>query len=202
MSLAFAHTETDTRSRIMETAERLFREIGYQKTTVADIARTLKMSPANVYRFFDSKKAINEAVAERLMRHVEETIAGIAARGGTAEARLREMILVMHRMNEGLYTSDQRMHEMVETALNESWQVVEGHIHRKCAIFEGVVREGIESGEFAPGDPHMVSHCVQLCMMRYFHPLLLVQCGGTPGPTIEQLTDFVMRAVKTPAPAR
>ena len=27
----------------------------------ADIARALKMSPANVYRFFDSKKAINEA---------------------------------------------------------------------------------------------------------------------------------------------
>jgi AcrR family transcriptional regulator len=59
--------ETGTRSRIVATAERLFREIGYQKTTVADIAKSLKMSPANVYRFFDSKKAINEAVAERLM---------------------------------------------------------------------------------------------------------------------------------------
>ena len=27
-------------------AERLFREIGYQKTTVADIAKVLRMSPA------------------------------------------------------------------------------------------------------------------------------------------------------------
>ena len=44
-------------------AERLFREIGYQKTTVADIAKVLKMSPANVYRFFDSKKAIHQGVA-------------------------------------------------------------------------------------------------------------------------------------------
>ena len=44
-------------------AERLFREIGYQKTTVADIAKVLRMSPANVYRFFDSKKAIHEGVA-------------------------------------------------------------------------------------------------------------------------------------------
>jgi len=35
----------------------LFREIGYQKTTVADIAKVLRMSPANVYiAFFDSKK--------------------------------------------------------------------------------------------------------------------------------------------------
>src|SRR5215208_7195024 len=57
--------ELDVRARIVETAEALFRDIGYQKTTVADIAKALRMSPANVYRFFDSKKSINEAVAER-----------------------------------------------------------------------------------------------------------------------------------------
>jgi len=48
-------------------AERLFRQIGYQKTTVADIAKELRMSPANVYRFFDSKKSIHEGVARGLM---------------------------------------------------------------------------------------------------------------------------------------
>ena len=49
-----------TRDRIVEAAARSFQDIGYQKTTVADIARTLKMSPANVYRFFESKKAIKD----------------------------------------------------------------------------------------------------------------------------------------------
>ena len=57
----------ETRARIEETAERLFRVMGYQKTAVADIARELGMSPANVYRFFPSKSAINEAIAERLL---------------------------------------------------------------------------------------------------------------------------------------
>jgi AcrR family transcriptional regulator len=45
----------DTRERIMETAETLFRRLGYSKTAVADIASELGMSPANVYRFFPSK---------------------------------------------------------------------------------------------------------------------------------------------------
>jgi AcrR family transcriptional regulator len=43
--------EKDTHKLIVEVAERLFRQIGFQKTTVADIARELHMSPANVYRF-------------------------------------------------------------------------------------------------------------------------------------------------------
>jgi len=55
MTLISEHVETDTRERILVVAERLFRQIGYQKTTVADIAKELRMSPANVYRCFDSK---------------------------------------------------------------------------------------------------------------------------------------------------
>ena len=64
MTLIAEHIEPDTRERILVVAERLFRQIGYQKTTVADIAKELHMSPANVYRFFDSKKAIHEGVAQ------------------------------------------------------------------------------------------------------------------------------------------
>ena len=56
--------------RIVETAERLFRQYGYQKTTVADIAAALGMSPANVYRFFASKAAITEAVARKVTSDV------------------------------------------------------------------------------------------------------------------------------------
>src|SRR5438876_8107129 len=88
MSDVTDHIETDVRERILVTAERLFREIGYQKTTVADIAKVLQMSPANVYRFFDSKKSINAGVARRLMSEVEEASHAIAAGRGNAAGRL------------------------------------------------------------------------------------------------------------------
>ena len=48
MTLITETMEPDTRERILVVAERLFREIGYQKTTVGDIAKALHMSPANV----------------------------------------------------------------------------------------------------------------------------------------------------------
>lgn len=190
------HSETDTRTRIVETAEKFFRHIGYQKTTVADIAKALRMSPANIYRFFESKKAINEAVAERLMRQVEDAIGAIADEPGPAEPRLRRMILTMCSMNAALYTDSVQMHEMVEHALSESWGVVHGHLERKGSIFTRVVREGIESGEFAPGDPTLASHCLQTALIRFFHPALIVQCAGEPGPTVDELTEFALRALR------
>jgi AcrR family transcriptional regulator len=58
------------RQRIVQTAIRLHRKIGFRKTTVADIARGTSMSPANVYRFFASKQAIEEAVVADLFEQV------------------------------------------------------------------------------------------------------------------------------------
>ena len=49
--------EEDTYKLIVEVAERLFQEIGSRKTTVADIAREIGMSPANVYRFLSRRQS-------------------------------------------------------------------------------------------------------------------------------------------------
>lgn len=56
----------DTSRRVLATALLLYRRYGHKKTTVTDIARELSMSPANVYRFFRSKKAIDAAVARNV----------------------------------------------------------------------------------------------------------------------------------------
>ena len=112
-------------------AERLFREIGYQKTTVADIAKVLRMSPANVYRFFDSKKAIHEGVARGLMAGSRGSRRmAIATRRGSAASRLRELMTTIHRMNSERYVGDSKLHEMVEIAMEESWEVCVAHMER------------------------------------------------------------------------
>ena len=74
----------DTRARIMETAEALFRRLGFAKTAVADIAAELGMSPANVYRFFPSKNAIVEAICQRCLSELEEKAWAVARSRGPA----------------------------------------------------------------------------------------------------------------------
>src|SRR6201997_3471698 len=113
MTLVSEHIEPDPRERILVVAERLFRQLGYQKTTVADIAKELRMSPANVYRFFDSKKSINAGVAKRLMGEVEQASIKIVSGKGGAADRLRELLSSVHRMNSERYVADAKMHEMV-----------------------------------------------------------------------------------------
>ena len=188
--------ETDTRERILVTAERLFREIGYQKTTVADIAKALSMSPANVYRFFDSKKSINAGVARRLMGQVERQSQAIAAGKDKAATKLRDLVTTIHRMNAERYVADLKMHDMVAVAMEEDWEGCKAHIDCLTASIAAVIADGVASGEFKVPDVELAAICTCTAMVRFFHPQLIAQCADKPEPTIDQMVDFVIAGLR------
>jgi AcrR family transcriptional regulator len=192
MTMVADNIEAGTRERILVVAERLFREIGYQKTTVADIAKVLRMSPANVYRFFDSKKAIHEGVARGLMGEVEDAAQAIASGPGPAAVRLRELMKTINRMNAERYVGNSKLHEMVEIAMQESWQVCVAHMEVITGTIAGTIAEGVASGEFEAPDVPLAAMCSCTAMMRFFHPQMIAQCVDKPGPSIDQMIDFVL----------
>lgn len=189
--------EKDQRSKIIETAERLFRQIGFQKTTVADIARELRMSPANVYRFFASKSEINAEVARLLMSEVEAVAEQIAAGSASASERMRALIKTTEAMNSERYIDDRKLHDMVEVALNEQWPIVEQHIGQIATCLGRIIADGMASGEFASGDPVLATKLVQTACMRFCHPRLMVECADKTEPTIDQMVDFCLAALRT-----
>jgi len=195
MTLVSEHIEPDTRERILEVAERLFREIGYQKTTVADIAKVLRMSPANVYRFFDSKKAIHEGVARAMMGEVEVAAQAIAAGSGPAAARLRELMKTVHRMNSERYIGDSKLHEMVEVAMEESWDVCVTHMEMITQTIGSVIAQGAATGEFEVVDLQAAAMCSCAAMIKFFHPQMIAQTAGKPGPSIDQMIDFILASL-------
>lgn len=192
MTLIAEHIEGDTRDRIVEVAERLFRQIGYQKTTVGDIAKELRMSPANVYRFFESKKAIHQAVARDLMGEVELEAQRIVARPGPVLERFRELLTTVHRMNTERYVGDNKLHEMVEIAMQEDWDVCVNHMECIAGFVGQMIAQGVASGEFKAPDLQLASMCACTAMMRFFHPQMIAQCATKPGPSIDQMIDFVI----------
>ena len=201
MTLISEHSETDTRERILVVAERLFRQIGYQKTTVADIAKELRMSPANVYRFFDSKKSIHEGVARALMGEVEIEAQRIARSEGPAATRLRQMMTTINRMNTERYVGDSKLHEMVEIAMQEDWEVCTAHMELIAMTIGEVIAQGAASGEFEVKDLELAALCACTAMMRFFHPQMIAQCATKPGPTIDQMIDFVIAGLSPRARA-
>lgn len=191
-----------TRARIADAAERLFRSLGYQKTAVADIARECGMSPANVYRFFASKSAINEAITQRLLTGIVAELDSIATGGGSAEARLRASMRLMFQRDIDLFFSEKRLHDMVTAAMTEHWGVIERFIEGLVDVWARLLAEGMETGEFRRRDPVQTAMTLKQCTMHWMHPVLIADClshGFEPdrmGADLEAAMDLLMDALR------
>jgi AcrR family transcriptional regulator len=183
--------------RILEAAERLFRHYGYGKTTVADIARDLGMSPANVYRFFASKEEIHQAICGRMLAASLHMAIGIAKLPLPAAERLRRCILDQHRLTVETMLDEKKVHEMVIVAIERDWHVIEKHVDRLHQVYAGIIREGIEAGELRQQDADVAARCFGASTVTLCHPQMVAQClmkDNRAKP--EELVDFAIRALK------
>jgi AcrR family transcriptional regulator len=165
----------DTRARIMDTAEALFRRLGYSKTAVADIAAELKMSPANVYRFFPSKNAIIEAICQRCLSECEERCWAVARSRGTAADRIERMVIEILNYHRENHLVDQRVNDMVLAAIELSWGAIRAHKEHMRGVFETILRDGIEQGEFDKVDPAETARLLMISLVQFCHPMLVAQ---------------------------
>jgi AcrR family transcriptional regulator len=188
----------ETRARIMDTAEALFRRLGYAKTAVADIAAELSMSPANVYRFFPSKNAIVEAICQRCLAEVEAKAWEVARAHGPAGERLERLILEILKFHKENLLTEQRVNDLVLAAIELSWDTIRAHKDVMRTVVETILRDGIASGEFEPVEPHETAHLILLSVLPFTHPMVIGQCleeGQDLEAEARASVRFILRAI-------
>jgi AcrR family transcriptional regulator len=187
-----------TRTLIVDTAERLFRTLGYQKTTVADIARDAGMSPANVYRFFASKAAINQIVAERLLSGLSDLAWAIARRHTSPAERIRAIFRAMQEQTVALFFTEKTMHDMVAAAMDEHWPVIQQHIETVEGAIRHIVMDGQANGSFARLDPQSTAKLIHASMVCFIHPQLVQQCKEIEvlPAQAEGMAELMLRALR------
>ncbi len=88
--------EASTRGHIVEAADRIFYENGFDHTSFADIAAAVKISRGNFYHHFKTKDDILDAVIERRIAATRAMLDGWEIAGETPEARIASFIEILH----------------------------------------------------------------------------------------------------------
>ena len=195
-----------TKLHIIETAESLFRQMGYAKTTVTDIAKVLGMSQANIYRYFPSKASINEIICDRLVHHIESQCWESLVRDGSSTERLKRFILEYHRVVKDSIINEKRLYDMVAVAMDEHWSVVQGHINRIRDLLRIIIEQGISSGEFRAVNCSKMANAIHESLAFFVFPSLLEhgindEANGSEQDSLDeklnQLLDLILHGLSS-----
>jgi AcrR family transcriptional regulator len=187
----------DRREEILDAAQRLYEQIGFEKTTMGDVARDLGMSPANLYRSFPNRQAIDEAIAGRLLSVIEDRAwaeARVARPVSEALQALSRAVLeeTMLRM-----FSQQRVHHLCGVATREQWPVVTAYLYGLRGALRHVIMEGQKSGELAQADPEQLADTVCAALTRVWHPQMVEAFGHEDlAVTSDRLCQLILGGLK------
>ena len=138
------------RVQILDTAEKLFFERGYDRTSVQDILDVLQMSKGGFYHYFDAKDSVLRAVSER-----------------RARARFEKLNLLLGAAN--LFEAEEAPFAALMLKLCYQDKDAAMCAHRRRVLVDGllptlndVIAEGLTDGSFHTRHPMEIGRLLML----------------------------------------
>jgi AcrR family transcriptional regulator len=166
--------EKDTvRECIVEAAKKRFSHFGYAKTTMAEVAGDCAMSPGNLYRFFQGKLDIAEAIAtEDYTKHLEHLRKLAVSPNKDARQRLRDLLFEELRRTYHKLEKDPRAVEMARVISQERPAFANWMLENERKILVALLDEAEKRGEFTVEDKVFTAEMVQAATMKFRYPQL------------------------------
>jgi AcrR family transcriptional regulator len=172
-SPASENPAASARERILQAASLRFLHFGYGKTTMAEIAADCQMSPGNLYRFFESKLDIGEAIGRRFHdEQVAQYWAVVRAPGRSPEQRLRDYMDLVLQSTFSVLDDKPRLFELVRQLASERLKFANDTLAQDREPMVAVIRDGQRLGDFIADDPHFLAEMLQCATFKFRFPQL------------------------------
>jgi AcrR family transcriptional regulator len=143
----------DMRNRILDATERLLARLGYQKTTMDDIAREAGIGKRTIYLHFPNKEEVALGSIDRIVERLKERLETLAVSGESPAEQLRQMLLtrVLFR-----FDSVREYHLSIDElfrSLRPAYMARrDRYFDEEARIFAKVLSDGCATGVFAVED--------------------------------------------------
>ncbi|AGK95815.1 TetR/AcrR family transcriptional regulator [Clostridium pasteurianum] len=118
----FEKRREDKKESILDAALELFKEFGYDKVSIAEIAKKASVSQVSIYNFFDSKKNLRDELLKKLVNaNLVETL-DILESSDSVKVKIEK--LLMSKIN---FCKSFSMHFLVESVHNNSSESAPGY---------------------------------------------------------------------------
>ncbi|MEW2085367.1 MULTISPECIES: TetR/AcrR family transcriptional regulator [unclassified Streptomyces] len=180
--------------KLLVAAVEAFAESGYHATTTRDIAGRAGMSPAALYIHYKTKEELLHRISRIGHDKALEILTAADAGGGTPSDRLADAVRSFVRWHAGRHDTAHVVQYEIDALSDDHRTEILELRRRSDAVVRGILRDGVETGEFdVPDVPGTTVAVLSLCIdvARWFN----VRGARTPDEVGALYADLVLRMV-------
>ncbi len=185
----------ETRSRILESALKLFSKRGYNKASVDDICAEAGISKGAFYHHFESKQALFLALLDHWLQAIDQAIE--VSKDKTAPETFTQMAEAFPYIFE---TANEGLPMFLEFWLQASrdkkiWEATIAPYRRYHKYFTSLIKKGVEEGSFAEVDAELASRLIVATAMGLLLQSLFDPKGANWEKVGRESTSMLMNSL-------
>jgi AcrR family transcriptional regulator len=149
--------KADKRASILEAAEKLFSELGYEGASTRQIAKEAGANMAMINYYFGSKEGVFMEIMGQRVSDFKHQLKEINEMDATV---MEKLLLVVERYASRIL-SNLTFHKMMQRELSlpqrpEMFSTIKSAMLENMSVIESIITEGIEEGTFRKVDVRML----------------------------------------------
>jgi AcrR family transcriptional regulator len=184
------------RDQIIAAANEHFSHYGYGKTTVSDLAKAIGFSKAYIYKFFDSKQAIGEAICAQCLGSIITIVESAIADGKSPTDKFRRLFRTINSLSCQLFFDERKLYDIAVYSCAEKWPSSEAYVAHVGTLLAEIIMEGREAGEFERKTPlDEASRAILHVMEPFMNPVMLQYNLDAGADEINEVISLVLRSL-------
>lgn len=155
---------------ILNATEEVIRRFGPKKANISDVAKLLKVSHAALYRYYNGKTDLWNAVTERWLSYLHASSKDILKEDNPADIKLMHLLEDFAEVKRNSAIEDPEMFANYIKLAQSSMGVIEKGIEEGISSIEEIIVQGIAEGIFFAESPHQDARAVYLATSVFMHP--------------------------------
>lgn len=155
---------------ILNATEEIIRHFGPDKANITDVAKLLKVSHAAIYRYYNGKAALWNAVTERWLTRLHAPSNDILKEDGLADIKLYHLLENFAEAKRLSAINDPEMFANYIKLAQSSMEVIKKSIADGIDSIEKVIVQGIKEGIFFTKFPNQAARSVYLATSVFIYP--------------------------------
>jgi AcrR family transcriptional regulator len=136
------------RQQLLDAVEDLIRQRGAVDISLVELANSVGMSPSNIYRFFESKEALFEAVAEQWFADKTAIMEEVVASNLPIREKMHAYFMRRFTLNRERFEAEPKLFQSYCELGAQHFEVVRGHVDLGDHYLSMLVVEAQDQGFF------------------------------------------------------
>lgn len=189
-------THDEMRESIINAATQIFTRFGFKKTSMDDIAKSLRMGKSSIYYYFKGKEEIFQAVVDKEADQLRVKVNKILNSNDDTMNKLRSYVKLRMDLIKQLsnYMEILKNDDLMNLTLTE--KIRKKYDDEEVTIIKRILEEGNETGLFKVKDLNLSSLAVVVAMKGLEVPLVTSTMGvESLNIVIDDLLDILFYGI-------